>query len=224
MNEPVFGCAVHGLEDGAMKIAAVVLVGLISALICGQCGAGAQESSKDAPAQSLNESGKTSVDGKMVSYLIRRLPVNSFPELPDAVAETLTQRGCLIPQTYAAHRPENVIHASLDGAGSSDWAVLCSAHGTVELLAFFARVPGKAMTVASAQELERIQRHDSTGVYGFDWGIDSASPKQVREAQSGLEHHPPAVDHDALADTVLNQNTIYRFYAHEKWTKLDVAE
>ena len=77
----------------------------------------------------LNESGKTSVDGKTSPYLIRRLPVNSFPDLPDAVAETLTQRGCLIPQTYQAHRPENVIHASFDRAGSSDWAVLCSTHG-----------------------------------------------------------------------------------------------
>jgi hypothetical protein len=207
-----------------MKIAAGILVGLISALVCGHLDAEAQESSPGTQTQSFNESGKTSVGGKNVSYLIRRLPVNSFPDLPDAVAETLTQRGCLIPQTFAAHRPENVVHASLDRAGSSDWAVLCSAHGTVELLAFFARMPGKAMTLASAQELERIQRHDSSGVYGFDWGIDSVSPKQVREAQSGLTHHPAAVDHDALADTVLNQKTIYRFYAHEEWTKLDVAE
>jgi len=164
------------------------------------------------------------VDGKTVSYLIRRLPVTSFPDLPDPVAETLTQRGCLIPQTYQAHRPENVVRASFDRAGSSDWAVLCSAHGTVELLVFFGRDPGKGITVMSAPELERIERHDSTGVYGFDWGIESASPQQVREVQSGLEHHPARVDHDALADTVLNQKTIYRFYAHEQWTKLEVPE
>ncbi|HTM16424.1 MAG TPA: hypothetical protein VL135_05955 [Terracidiphilus sp.] len=207
-----------------MKIAASILAGLISALMCGYCSAGAQESTQGGPAQSFNESGKATVDGKTVSYLVRRLPVNSFPDLPDAVVETLRQRGCLIPQTYQAHRPENVIHASFDRAGSSDWAVLCSAQGKVELLVFFARNPGKAMTVASAPELARIARHDSTGVYGFDWGIDSASPKQVREAQSGLEHHPAAVDHDALADSVLNQKTVYHFYAHEEWTKLDVPE
>jgi hypothetical protein len=89
---------------------------------------------------------------------------------------------------------------------------------------FFARRPGKAMTVASAPELERIQRHDSMGVYGFNWGIDSVSPKQVREAQSGLEHHAAAVDHDAVSDTVLNQKTIYHFYSHEEWTKLEMPE
>ena len=200
----------------------------MSALVCGECRVSAQQSSTEGPAtslhQSFNESGKTSVDGKLVSYLIRRLPVSSFPDLPDAVAETLTQRECLIPQTYQAHRPENVIHASFDRAGSSDWAVLCSTHGSVELIVFFARAPGKAMTVASAPELERIQRHDSTGVYGFAWGIDSASPKQVREAQSGLEHHAGAVDHDAISDTVLNQKTIYHFYFHEEWTKLEMPE
>lgn len=207
-----------------MKIAAGILVGIISFLVQGHSHAGAQQSNSETTARSFNESGKTTVEGKAVSYLIRRLPVDSFPDLPDAVATTLTQRGCLIPQTYQAHHPENVIHASFDRSGSSDWAVLCSAHGMVELLVFFARIPGKAMTVESVPELERIQRHGSTGVFGFDWGIDPVSPKRVREAQSGLEHHAAQVDHDALADTVLNEKTSYHFYSHEKWIKLDLPE
>ena len=207
-----------------MKIAAGILVGLISAWHCGQRSAGAQESNPAVQAQSFNESGKTSVDGKTVSYLIRRLPVSSFPDLPTVVADTLTQRGCLVPQTYQAHRPENAIHASFDRAGSSDWAVLCSAHGSVELLVFFGRKPGQAVTLASAPELQRIQRHDSTGVYGFDWGIDSVSPKQLREAQSALDHHSMAADHDALASTVLNEKTVYRLYANEEWIKLEMPE
>ena len=205
-----------------MRIAAGILFGLISASLLRHSTANAQD--PPASAQSFNESGKTNVNGKPVPYLIRRLPVDSFPDLPDAVAATLSEHGCLIPQTYQAHRPENVIHASFDRAGSSDWAVLCSTHGTVELLVFFARKPGKAMSLSSAPELERIQRHDSTGVYGFDWGIDAISPKQVRDAQSGLDRHPPPVDHDGLADTVLSQKTIYHFYSHEEWTKLDMPE
>lgn len=207
-----------------MRIAAGILAGLISASMCGHSRAEAQESNFGAQLQSYNESGKTIVDGKSVSYLIRRLPVHSFPDLPDAVAQALTERGCLIPQTYSAHRPENVITASFDRPGSSDWAVLCSVHGTVELLVFFGRNPGKAMTLASVPELERIQRHDSTGVFGFDWGIDPFSPKQVREAQSASEHHSARVDHDALADTVISQKTVYHFYAHEQWSKLDLPQ
>ena len=206
-----------------MKIAAGILVGLISAVVCGSFTASGQEQSPS-PSQSFDESGRTTVEGKTVSYLIRRLPVQSFAELPDTVAQILTQRECLIPQTYQAHRPENVIHASFDRPGSSDWAVLCSAHGNVDLLVFFARSPGMPITIASAPELQRIQRHDSTGVFGFDWGIDPVSPRQVHEVQSGLQRNAAPVDHDALADTVLNQKTTYHFFAHDQWTKLDVPQ
>lgn len=173
---------------------------------------------------SFNESGKTTIDGRAVPYLIRRLPVDSFPNLPDMIAGVLTQRGCLIPQTYEARRPENVVRASLERTGSSDWAVLCSEHGKVDLLVFFARSPEKPMTVASAPELERLQRHDLSGVYGFDWGIDAASPEQIHEAQAGMEHRPARLDHDALAETVLNERTVYHFYVHSAWTLVDVAE
>jgi hypothetical protein len=172
----------------------------------------------------FNESGKTTVDGRAVPYLIRRLPVDSFPDLPDTVAGVLIERGCMIPQTYGARRPENVVHASLERAGSSDWAVLCAVHGNVDLLVFFARSPDKPVTVASAPELERLQRHDLSGVYGFDWGIDAASPERIHEAQATMEHRPPRLDHDALADTVLNQKTIYHLYAHNAWTLVDMPE
>src|SRR6266571_505562 len=120
------------------------------------------------PAQ-LAETGNIVVGGQSVPYLIRRLPVSSFPKLPDAMAEVLTARGCMIPQTYQAHRPENVIRASLERAGSSDWAVLCSAHGTVTLLVFFASAPEKPMALASTAETQSLETHDRSGVLGFDW-------------------------------------------------------
>ena len=209
-----------------MKAAALILFSAASFAFA-YAGASAQHST--APVQSggletLNESGKTTVDGRTISYLIRRLPASSFPDLPDAIAEVLDQRGCMIPQTYQAHRPENVINASFERPGSSDWAVLCSTHGNVELLVFFARTANKPMTLASVPELHRLQRHGSTDVLGFDWGIDFASPQQIREAQAAMEHHPPLLDHDALADRVLNQKTVYRFYTHSAWTVVDTPE
>ena len=178
----------------------------------------------EAAAQSLNESGKTRMDGHLVSYLIRRLPVESFPDLPDSVAGALTERGCLIPQTYQAHHPENVIHGSFERPGSSDWAVLCSEQGRVELLVFFGRSPDKAIKLVSTPELERLQRHDSTAVLGFNWGIDPATPQQVREAQAAMEHRPPLLDHDALVETVLSQGTVYHFYTHNAWTTVNVPQ
>jgi hypothetical protein len=142
--------------------------------------------------------------------------------------DLLNRRGCTIPQTYEAHRPENVVHASLAQAGSSDWAVLCSAQGTVSLLVFFdgdsGHAEAKPTVLASSPETQRLQAHDPSGVLGFNWGIDPATPQQVLEAQSGLKHRPAQVDHDALADSTVEHRTIYHFYAKSNWFLLDTAD
>jgi hypothetical protein len=172
----------------------------------------------------LTESGHVAVAGHLVSYLIHRLPVNAFPGLPAEIQDLLNRRGCLIPQTYEAHHPENVIHASLERTGSSDWAVLCAAQGTVSLLVFFSSAPAEPLLLAVAPETTRLQAHDATGVLGFNWGIDPASPAKVHEAQMGMEHRPPLVDHDALADSVVEGRTVYHFYARSAWTLLEMPE
>ena len=176
----------------------------------------------------MTESGQIVVDGHPTHYLIRHLPVSSFPELPAEIQDLLNKRGCLIPQTYAAHHPENVVHASLERAGSSDWAVLCSTKGRVSLLVFFDGGTSQGfeqpLVLASAPEAERLQTHDPTGVLGFNWGIDPASPAQVREAQTGMEHRPPSLDHDALADSIVEHRTVYHFYAKSAWTLVDMPD
>ena len=114
----------------------LVKSGLVFASLLLFCGP-SQSFPQDPVPASLNTSGSIVIDGHPTPYLIRRLPISSFPDLPPAVQEQLDHRGCLIPQTYEARQPENVVHASLEHPGSSDWAVLCSAQGTVSLLVFF---------------------------------------------------------------------------------------
>ena len=80
------------------------------------------------------------------------------------------------------------------------------------------------MELATAQETQSLETHDPSGVMGFDWGIDRASPRQVREAQTAMEHHPPLLDHDALADTILEKSTVYHFYRKNAWTLLEMPE
>lgn len=176
-------------------------------------------SSQDA---SFDARGQLTVAGRSVPYLIRRLPVSSFPNLPSDVQVELTRRGCLIPQTYEAHQPENVVHGSFDRPGSSDWAVLCSVHGTVSLLIFFgAHSAHEPFILASAPETERLQPHPPASALGFNWAIDVASPQQVHDTQAGLEPRPPAIDHDALVDSTIDHRTIYHFYANGAWMLLD---
>jgi hypothetical protein len=80
------------------------------------------------------------------------------------------------------------------------------------------------LLLAVAPETTRLQAHDATGVLGFNWGIDPASPAKVHEAQMGMEHRPPLVDHDALADSVVEGRTVYHFYARSAWTLLEMPE
>jgi len=179
---------------------------------------------QDSASAALNTSGSIVIDGHSTPYLIRHLPVSSFPDLPAAIEKQLDRRGCLIPQTYEAHRPENLIHASLERPGSSDWAVLCSAQGTVSLLVFFGDGSSQPFTLASAPETERLQTHDPSGVLGFNWAIDPASPQDVHDAQLGMHHPPPRLDHDALADTLVDRHTVYHLYLKSAWTVLAMQD
>ncbi|HVC47337.1 MAG TPA: hypothetical protein VND90_08825 [Terracidiphilus sp.] len=176
------------------------------------------------PAVQYNESGRVSADGRSVPFLIRHLPVSAFPQLPAEIAAELSARGCLIPQTYEAHRPENVIHASLERAGSSDWAVLCASHGDVKLLVFLGSDPAKAIEIASAIEVTRLQAHGGSDVLGFNWGIDPATPEQVQEAESGSSFGPATMDHDAVSDSAIEHRTVYHYFAKGKWTLLKAAD
>jgi hypothetical protein len=204
-----------GLE--CFLAAAMLLIGLRPrflplALVVAVCAAQQPEQTEDR----MVESGQATVAGHSVPYRIHRLPVSSFPDLPESIAAQLDHRGCMIPQTYEAHRPENVVHASLEHAGSSDWAVLCSSQGTVSLLVFFGSAPGSAVELARAPERKRLQRFDSTGVYGFNWGIDPATAESVREAQSGPGRQS-LIDHDGLADSVVDRGTRYHVYLRHEW-------
>jgi hypothetical protein len=172
----------------------------------------------------LNVSSRIVVAGRSTPYIIRHLPISSFPDVPAELAVLLNSRGCLIPQTYEAHHPENVIHASLERPGSSDWAVLCSERGTVSLLVYFSSAPASLLVLSAAPETERLQAHDPSGVLGFNWGIDPASPTQIRTAQIGLLHRPALVDHDALADTLVDHRTVYHFYLKSAWIVLEMPE
>ena|SRR5665213_3012311 len=176
------------------------------------------------PQAALVVSGQIAISGNATPFLIHHLPVSSFPALPLSVQDELNKRGCAIPQTYEAHRPENVIHADFEGRGATDWAVLCAAQGTVSLLVFFGGGSQPPVVLASAPETERLQAHDRSGVLGFNWGIDPATPRQIAEAQTGMTPRPPMLDHDSLADTIVEHKTVYHFYAKSAWTLVKLPD
>jgi len=168
--------------------------------------------------------GEITLDGQSHPYVIRHLPPDSFPDLPEPIAKSLEQRACLIPQTYQAHHPENVAHGSFERPGSQDWAVLCSVQGNVSLLVFFASAPGNPHVLATVSETSRLQAYSSTRVFGFNWGIDAASPEVIHDAQIGLSPRPPRPDHDSLADSIVDRTTIYRYFNNGSWTLVELPD
>jgi hypothetical protein len=193
------------------RAAIVVALGLGGIASFGQTG----------PSSPLLETGQILHSGRQMAFRIRNLPVSSFPELPDSIADALNRRGCVVPQSFSAHHPENVVRGSFERAGSADWAVLCSAEGRVSLLVFFAGGAAEPVVLATFAKAERLQPHDLTGELGFNWAIDPAMPRRVHEAQAGMAHRPASPDHDAVADSTLDGKTIYRLFRNGGWEVVD---
>jgi hypothetical protein len=210
------------MRQVGLNACASVLIVLAAPFTYPQTGAAPSDQFKSDP---LTKMGQVAIDGRTMPYVIHYLPPSSFPNLPANVVDVLNRRGCMIPQTYEAHHPENVVHASLERAGSQDWALLCSAKSTVSLMVFFASAPESPMILVATPETERLQVHGASQALGFDWGIDPASPERVHEAQIGLERRPPPPDHDAIANSVIDQRTAYYLYSKTgKWTLVDLPE
>ena len=176
----------------------------------------------DLPPPNLAEHGLTMMAGNPVTYVVHRLPVSSFPDLPAQVALELTARGCVIPQSYAAHHPENVIHGSFAHPGSSDWAALCLKNGVVALLVFFGDPNAGPVELSHMQEQSRLSARDPAGQLGFNWVIGSATPQQVHDAQAGLQPRPRPLNHDALVDETVNGRAVYRYFEQGRWTQVDM--
>ncbi len=157
----------------------------------------------------LVTTGHQLFNGANLPYTVHYLPITSFPDLPRPATDTLTRRGCLIPQSSEAHHPENVIHGSFERAGSSDWAALCmEKDGSVSLLVFFASNPSAAVLVAGAPEDSFLRLLPSQKELGFALAIDPASPDRIHQAQLGLTPRPPRPDHDAIAESILDEQTV----------------
>jgi len=207
-----------------MQVKLTLFTAATLALQIASSGAQSVPSTPKSPQSALVVSGEIVISGHAAPYLIRHLPVSSFPALPRAVQDELNKRGCMIPQSYEAHRPENVVHGNFEGRSAIDWAVLCATRSAVSLLVFFDGSTQPPAVLASAPETERLQAHDASGVLGFNWGIDPATPQQVAGAQTGLSPRPPILDNDTVAETIVEHKTVYHFYSKSTWTLVKLPD
>jgi hypothetical protein len=164
----------------------------------------------------LIEAGRASLpNGQEVAYRIRLLPLESFPQLPAVVASALREQHCMIPQTYEAHEPENVIHGAFEKKDSDDWAALCSVNGTTTLYVFFASQMGAPVAIRHQKDAEWLGS-ELAGVYGAAWGIARRPAEQLRRTGHGA-----ALDHDGIEDAFVERSSTVRYFQGGEWKALN---
>ncbi|MFP5226310.1 MAG: hypothetical protein ACLGXA_01680 [Acidobacteriota bacterium] len=160
--------------------------------------------------------------GDRVAYRIRLLPVTSFPDLPAPVAGELQRRQCMIPQSFEARQPENVIRGSFRAAGSSDWAALCSSDGTTTLYVFFAGQFGAPVALRSQPDSAWLGAEPGSSVFGSSWGISARSGSELRatpELRRGVD-----IDHDAIDDARLERSWTIHYFQNGRWITLQQSD
>ena len=177
----------------------------------------AQEPDQAARSTEQVESGRVRLpSGAEVVYRIRLLPVTSFPALPAGVIGQLDERKCMVPQTYEARTPENVVHASLERKGSDDWAVLCSVNGATTLYVFLQSQPALPIALRHQRDTEWLGS-EMLGAYGSAWGIGRRSPSQMRTAKGSAI----SLDHDGIDDAFVDKSSTTHYFEDGKWIILD---
>jgi hypothetical protein len=183
----------------------------------------AAQSEPGAASSEQIETGRVRMPGgNEVVYRIRLLPLASFPSLPAEVTAQLEQRKCMIPQTYEARAPENVVHASLERKGSSDWAVLCSVNGATTLYVFFQSQPGAPVALRHQRDTEWLGS-EVLGAYGAAWGIARRSPSQIRQMQlhrNGMTAKSD-IDHDGIEDAFIEKSSMTHYFQDGSWITLE---
>lgn len=150
----------------------------------------------------------------MRSYRIRLLPVSSFPQLPSEVSRELAAMGCMVPQTYEARGPENVISGAFEKPGSEDWAVLCSVRGVTTLYVFFQSDLDHPAALRHQPDSEWLGRDGAWAQdYGSAWGIETHPLRVMRAADRA--------DHDGIEDAFVEQSSTVHYYRDGQWTVLD---
>lgn len=189
---------------------------LIAACALACVAAVAQTASVPQPQSEQDETGVASVPGNAsVHYQIRLLPVSSFPQLPAEVAAQLSHKGCMVPQTFEAHEPENVIMGSFQKRGSIDWAALCSVKGVTTLYVFFQSDFSHPIALRSQPDIKWL---------GIEWSQDYGSAWGISTMPNAVMPRTDQTDHDGIEDEYVGQSSVVHYFQNGQWTMLDANQ
>ncbi len=154
-----------------------------------------------------------------------RLPVHTFPEAPDRVRRTLSDMGCLVPQTYLPGPPHNLISGRFLRASELHWAALCSRDEATGLLLLASDGTLVQQVTPFRSDVEHLHGVDADGTPGFNWAIDAVGREYI------LEHHaryggpePPMIDYDGINSAVIEKASTVHYWHEGDWLELTGAD
>ena len=155
---------------------------------------------------------------------IRRLAIDTFPELPPAVAGVLRARHCRAPQPSAGGAPRNVIRGEFFAKGEAGWAVLCSVNNSTALLAFRNDLDTNPNTIITSEDRGYLQvLNGAQFVYSRE--ITTVGRDFILRhyrAYGGPE--PPPIDHHGIDDAFLEKASVTWYFHKDKWLRLQGAD
>lgn len=160
-----------------------------------------------------------------VARTIRRLPPDSFPQLPAAIRSALAARGCSVPQSFTSERSHNVIAGSFARAGRRDWAVLCSRQDSSSVLVFWTGADARPPTeLARASDAGFLQTTGG-GRIGYSRILAVARPAQIRGYAAAFDGPlPRVVDHDGVEDGFAEKGSTVWYLEGGRWLTLAGAD
>lgn len=158
---------------------------------------------------------------------IRRLGVDSFPQLPAGVARVLRSRGCTIPQPPAeagGRGMENVIRGEFIEQGKLTWAVLCSVNQISTLLVFRNDLDTEPYEVSAGEDQNYMQGLGGDAI-GYSRKITAVTGDFIlRHYRAYGGEKPPPIDHHGIDDAFLGKASVTWYFYRGKWMPLQGAD
>ncbi|MFN2564412.1 MAG: hypothetical protein ABR499_05290 [Gemmatimonadaceae bacterium] len=153
-----------------------------------------------------------------------RLGPDAFPALPGPIRAALSQRGCMIPQSYGERKPHNVITGAFTGPQRREWAVVCSAHDTSTILIFSGT--GRLVDVTDKRAEDDWITHMPEGRV-YTQRLERVPLAELRKIRPDPEEPglglPPTVDHDAIMQVMDGKGSSTLYKTGGRWRQVDAC-
>ena len=178
--------------------------------------------------------GDTTLNGFPTEAALLRwvhlLSPDTFPELPKPVHDSLVSRRCRIPVPGAYKA--NVITGAFTAKGAVEWAVLCSAHDTSQILILNARNGVVVDSLNKSGDAAWIQSDvNHTWLFSRMIGVVPMSVLNIVPADTTTEDVvyygaflPKPIDHDGIDEAFMDKASSTFYFAQGKWIRVSSSD